>query len=153
MDTTSLPIRNDAVARQIMVAIASTHPFHVAPKIEDILNNAYPSRRPTAAARDGKGAARTGDKQTSIEAAHLVHVTNQQKIILRTLSFCGNPVSAATISQLSHLKLSSASTRMKALVVNGLVQELGFVIEEGRKKTTYRITAAGREWLAALHVN
>ncbi len=145
-----VPRRNDAVTRQIMAAIASTHSFHLAAKIESILDENFKHRRAGSACRNGQGAARTGDKATSVEAALLVKVNPQQKKILSVLRLIERPITANDISIVSRVKLNSASTRMKELVAKGMIAEVGQRREEGRKRTTYRITDHGREWSLSL---
>ena len=118
----------------------------LAKKIESILNDYIPSRRSTPAPLD-RGMARSGDKVTSIDAAQQVHVTRQQRTILQTLSVATVALHAGDLAKFTGLKLGSASTRMRALVDHKLVEEVGTRMFEGRSKTTYSITQAGREWL------
>lgn len=139
-------LRNDAIARIIAGRLVNTHPSQYASKIEDILNEHIPARRSTPGVLD-RGVARTGDKMTSIEAAEKVHVTRQQRTILQTLSVATVALHAGDLAKFTGLKLGSTSTRMRALVDHRLVQEVGTRVFEGRNKTTYAITQAGREWL------
>lgn len=151
MSTTQKPLRNNAIAKLIASALVGVHPFQHTAKIEDILNRHVPARRSTPAPLS-HGMAHTNDEATSIAAAQQVNVTKQQKVILQTLCVATVALHAGDLSKFTGLKLNSASTRMCALVDHKLVAKISTRQSEGRAKTTYAITAAGREWLTAQRV-
>jgi DNA-binding MarR family transcriptional regulator len=146
----SKPLRNDAIASIIAGALVNVHPFQFTERIRTILDRHIPARRSTPGILD-HGAARAGDARTSVEAAAQVNVTRQQRAILQTLAVATIPLHTADLAKFTGLKLGSASTRMRALVDHGFVQEVGTREYEGRSKTTYSITDQGRTWISGGH--
>jgi len=154
MDT-SIAIRpdNDVVAGRIMALIASTGtatPSYAASLREDIekvLNESYPSRRATSAAKDGQATWRTGDMSTSIEAAKTVKVPELERVVLRALHNATKPMTADEVGVITNVPYKTISPRFKPLRRKGMIRIIGTDSSSGRRRTTYLTTEDGAFWL------
>lgn len=147
METKPLPLRNDAVATKIMGALVSVALSNQKQTIEAILDQHYTTRKARKPRAAQHGGFRPGDKVTSIEAAMAVKVGPQQDKMLRALLGCKEPVTSYHLCELANVP--GGWRRVPEIVAKGHAEAVGIKLEEGRSRTTYRITAAGRQYLAA----
>ena len=144
----SIQLRNDEIVQRLIAAVAPDHPNTAsgmedcAAILEDTLDAIFPHRRAHAASQDC-GAAHNDDNDTSHRAGATVNVAKQHMMILQTLARTNKPMTARDIVDATpYLQLSSGSSRMKKLEMDGLVVRVG---EAARNRTLYQITEKGME--------